>query len=43
MKVIGLLTTYPAEELGQAKATIQDFTKIRIDQNGAKKLEIKLI
>ena len=43
MRVIGLLTTYPAEELGQAKATIQDFTKIRIDQNGEKKLEIKLI
>jgi sugar-phosphatase len=43
MRVIGLLTTYPPEELEKAKATIQDFTKIRIDQPGGKNLEITLL
>lgn len=42
MRVIGLLTTYPAEQLQQAQALIQDFTKIRVDLEGPGNLEIVL-
>jgi sugar-phosphatase len=42
MRVIGLLTTYPAEELQQAQAIIQDFTKIRVERKGPGNLEIVL-
>jgi sugar-phosphatase len=42
MRVIGLLTTYPPEQLQQAQAIIQDFTKIRVDLTGPGNLEIVL-
>ncbi len=40
MRVIALLTTYPPKELQQAKAMIQDFTKIVVERNGSGNLEI---
>jgi sugar-phosphatase len=43
MRVIGLLTTYPAEELHLAQAKIQDFTKIKVERNGSGKLEITVL
>ena len=43
MKVIGLLTTYPAEKLHQAQAKIQDFTKIKVESNASGKLEIQIL
>lgn len=43
IRVIGLLTTYPAEELEQAVAVIEDFTKIQVRQNRSESLEIKFI
>ena len=40
MRVIGLLTTYPAEELQQAQAKITDFTTTKVERNANGKLEI---
>jgi len=42
MRVIGLLTTYPPEELHEAVAVISDFTNVRVRQNKQAKLEISL-
>jgi sugar-phosphatase len=42
MRVIGLLTTYPPEQLQQAQALVQDFTRIRVDLKGPGNLEIVL-
>jgi len=42
MRVIGLLTTYPPEQLQQAQALIQDFTRIRVDLKAPGNLEIVL-
>jgi len=42
MRVIGLLTTYPPEELHEAVAVISDFTDVRVRQNKQAKLEISL-
>jgi sugar-phosphatase len=42
MKVIGLLTTYPAEELHETVTNIADFTNVCIRQNKEAALEITL-
>jgi len=43
MRVIGLLTTYPPEELQQAIAMIEDFTKIQVRQKQSKTVEITFL
>jgi sugar-phosphatase len=42
MRVIGILTTYPPEELHEAVTMVADFTHVRIQQNKNAKLEITL-
>jgi sugar-phosphatase len=43
MRVIGLLTTYPREELHDAAAIIANFTTVRVHQNMKAELEITLL
>ncbi len=40
MRVIGLLTTYPPEELHQVQAKIADFTQVGVQQSNDGRLEI---
>ena len=40
MRVIALKTTYPAEELQEAEAMIEDFREVKVERNAAGKLEL---